>query len=172
MKVNLLNFATNDMVRAGIRSAKIEEMPSIADKWHFNFRKYFQNKGKMAFVLAREETPEIIEGCMIFSLNQTLGPYMDLLEVAPHNKGVNGLNKRVAGCLIAFACGLSFEFGKNEDKGILTFEVNGKSPSAKNRLEKLYTEFYVAKANPFGFMEIYPDEGKRLMDQFLRLEMK
>jgi hypothetical protein len=74
----------------------------------------------------KEESPAIIEGCMVFSIHEILGAFLDLLEVAPHNKGRNGKYKRISGCLIAYACGLSFEKGKNEDKGILTFKAMGK----------------------------------------------
>ena len=56
-------------------------------------------------------------------MHESFGPYMDLLEVSPMNKGEQGLFKNVVACLIAYAYGLSFEFGENEDKGILTFEA-------------------------------------------------
>jgi len=42
----------------------------------------------------------------------------DYLEVAPHNKESNGKYKLVAACLIAYACGLSFQKGKEVDRWI------------------------------------------------------
>lgn len=61
------------------------QMPSINDNWVFDFNKH--SKNKMVFKLVKENSPKTIEGCMIFSLHNTSGPYLDYLEVAPHNKG-------------------------------------------------------------------------------------
>ena len=140
---------------------------SMSDGWVFNFKKVSVRKGKKTFVLVREKSPEIIEGCMIFSEHETFGPYMDLLEVAPQNKGTVGLYKQVAGCLIAYACGLSFEHGVKEDKGILTFQAFGKTNDAQEQLERLYREKYGAIKNPLGFMEIHPDTSKKLIEKYL-----
>lgn len=57
-------------------------MPSITDGWVFNFNKHSLAKGKRAFVLIKEDSPAIIEGCMIFSIHETFGPYMDYLGSA------------------------------------------------------------------------------------------
>lgn len=167
MKVLVLEDDTNRWVSALIRLSKKSETPSVNDGWVFNFKKIGVKKGKKTFVLVREKSPEIIEGCMIFSEHETFGPFMDLLEVAPHNKGTRGLYKKVAGCLIAYACGLSFEHGVEEDKGILTFQAFGKTEDSQEKLEKLYREKYGAIKNPSGFMEIHPDTSKKLIKKYL-----
>lgn len=93
---------------------------------------------------------------------------MNYLEVAPHNKGLTGKYKYVAGCLIAF--GLAFEV-EGPDKGILTFQAYGKNATSQKKLETRYQTRYGAKMNPWGYMEIHPDESKRLITLYLNREM-
>jgi hypothetical protein len=169
MEVFILNTTSDKLIPAFIRKGKLEELPSISNSWIFNFRKASQINGKTVFVLVCEETGNILEGCMIFSIHETFGPYMDLLEVAPHNKGNHETYKDVAGCLIAYACGLSFELGQNENKGILTFEAYGKFKESKENLLQLYTSRYGASQNPFGYLEIYPEQGRLLIEKYLKI---
>ncbi len=167
MKVLILKVDSNELIRGIIQEGNAKEMPSTIDAWQFNFNKHSLPKGKTAFILVKEDTPKIIEGCLIFSLHDTFGPFMDYLEVAPHNKGVKGKYKRVSGCLIAYACGLSFEKGKNEDKGILTFEAFSKNEEDQKKLEKLYRNKYGAVMNPYGYMEIHQNQSRILIEEYL-----
>lgn len=167
MRVLILEVNSEELIKGIIKEGKKSEMPSIKDDWVFNFNKHIELRGKTAFILVKEATPKIIEGCMIFSLHETFGPYMDYLEVSPHNKGINGKHKLVADCLIAFACGLSFEKGLNEDKGILTFQAFSTNQEATKRLENFYFTKYGAIMNPLGYMEIYPNESRILIEKYL-----
>lgn len=56
-------------------------------------------------------------------MRKQLEPYMAYIEIAPHNKGEKKKYDLVAGCLIAFACRLSFIHGKGDYKGWLAFDV-------------------------------------------------
>jgi hypothetical protein len=76
-------------------------------------------------------------------------------------------SRNYSGCLIAYACGLSFEKGKNEDKGILTFKAMGKEQTSSFKLEEYYRERYGALMNRLGFMEIHPDGSRSLMEEYL-----
>lgn len=167
MKVLILEVDIDELIRGIIREGKKAEMPSIKDKWFFNFNKHVQSKDKTAYVLVKEDSPKVIEGCMIFSLHETFGPYMDYLEVAPHNKGRNGKYKKVSGCLIAYACGLSFDKGINEDRGILTFQAYSEDDDSTKKLEKFYRDKYGAIVNPFGFMEIHQAQSRQLIEKYL-----
>jgi hypothetical protein len=167
MKVLILEVKTAQSVKALIRSGMLAELPSPLQNWDFNFAKKAKEKGKSAYVLVKEDSPNILEGCMIFSIHDVLGPFLDLLEVAPHNKGKAGKYKRISGCLIAYACGLSFESGENEDKGILTFKAMGKEKGSHKKLEEYYRKKYGAFMNPIGFMEIYPDQSRNLLEEYL-----
>lgn len=170
MRVLILKVDSNELIRGIIKEEKAKKMPSTKDSWYFNFNKHSLPKDKEAYILVVEETPHIIEGCMIFSIHDTFGPFMDYLEVAPQNKGSKGKFKRVSGCLIAYACGLSFEKGRNEDKGILTFRAYSESEESQMKLEKFYRDKYGAKMNPFGYMEIHQDQSLILIDEYLNDE--
>ncbi len=167
MRVLIREVKSNEFVGGLIREGKNSEMPSIMDGWLFDFSKNIQQKGKASFILVREDTPKVFEGCMIFSLHETFGPYMDYLEVAPHNKGDGGKYKRVSGCLIAYACGLSFEKGTDEDRGILTFQAFSENDKSTKKLEEFYRDKFGAILNPFGFMEIHQEQSGKLIEEYL-----
>ncbi|MFK7786931.1 MAG: hypothetical protein AB8B56_17550 [Crocinitomicaceae bacterium] len=167
MNVRILEIDSNELIGGIIQQGNSKEMPSVKDAWQFNFNKHSLPKDKTAFILVKEDTPKIIEGCMIFSMHDTFGPFMDYLEVAPHNKGPEGKYKKVSGCLIAYACGLSFEKGQNEDRGILTFEAFSKGEEDQKKLEKFYRNKYGAVMNPFGYMEIHQNQSQFLIEEYL-----
>ena len=56
------------------------------------------------------------------------------------------------------------------NKGILTFVASSGNAALTKRLEDLYRKKYGAVKNPFGFMEIYQDQSKRLMEEYLYRE--
>lgn len=170
MKVKIIEVDSGQLIGAEIREGDKKELPSLADGWSFNFNKHILSKGKRAFVLVKEDSQTVIEGCMIFSNHETFGPFMDYLEVAPHNLGSKGKYKGVAGCLIAYACGLSLYEGDSPDKGFLTFEAFSEDENAQNRLEKMYRIKYKAIMNPMGYMEIHPDVSKELVKEYLNDE--
>lgn len=169
MEVKILEVSSKELKRALIKSGNKNKLPGINENWFFNFKKHSSAAKLKAFILVREDTPAVIEGCLIYSVHETYGPFMNYLEVAPHNKGLTGKYKYVACCLIAFACGLAFEV-EGPDKGILTFQAYGKNATFKKKLETLYQMRYGAKMNPWGYMEIPPDESKRLIALYLNRE--
>lgn len=85
MRVLILEARSDEPIKALIIREVSNQMSSINDNWVFDFNKH--SKNKMVFKLVKENSPKTIEGCMIFSLHNTSGPYLDYLEVAPHNKG-------------------------------------------------------------------------------------
>lgn len=56
-------------------------------------------------------------------MKKKVEPYMAYVEIAPHNKGLNKKHEKVAGCLIAFACRLSFIKANEPYRGYLVFDV-------------------------------------------------
>ena len=77
MKLKILKKETNVLVDAEIfdsKSIKIN-LPSITDGWRFNFKKNSQIKGYETYALICEETPEIIEGCLIFEMQDLRNKY-------------------------------------------------------------------------------------------------
>lgn len=169
MNVKILEVDSGEFTRAIIYERGKKKLPTLNDNWIFDFNKHAKSPHVSVYILSHEDTPMIIEGCMIYSIHNSFGSFMNYLEVAPRNKGINGKYKRIAGCLIAYACSLSFE--KSEiDKGILTFQAFGKNEASEKKLEKLYQDRYGAKKNPWGYMEIHQTEGKKLMKEYLTPE--
>src|SRR5687768_8497152 len=119
MRVRILRVNTKEETPAQIVTSGKRKLPSIHDGWRFNFSKHAKSKGALAYVLVTEESPDIIEGCLIYKMMDDEQPYMAYLEIAPHNKGVSRRYDLVAGCLIAFACRLSFQLGKGDYLGWL-----------------------------------------------------
>ena len=123
MKVKILKIEAGKLVNAEILEGEKFSLPSLQEGWRFNFPKHAKDKGAFTYVLVSEETPPIIEGCLIYKMRRGLEPYMAYIEIAPHNKGEKKKYDLVAGCLIAFACRLSFIHGKGDYKGWLAFDV-------------------------------------------------
>lgn len=84
MKVKIIVVATGEMVDALIREGKGSEIPSLHENWHFDLAKQLKKMpNATGYILVTEETPDIIEGCMIFQLVEKIKPVMAYLEVAP-----------------------------------------------------------------------------------------
>ncbi|MFT6868246.1 MAG: hypothetical protein ACJA08_003096 [Cyclobacteriaceae bacterium] len=143
-------------------------LPSIADGWRFNFNKHSKKINHQTFVLYCADTPETIEGCLIFEMRNYVEPYRAYVEVAPHNRGPKKIRGNVAGCLIAFACRLSFIHGQGDYLGWLAFEVLEESQEDEIKLMAVYSSKY--NALRFGdttTMVIPPEGGEKLINEFL-----
>ncbi|RUT67746.1 hypothetical protein D0817_24765 [Flavobacterium cupreum] len=169
MDVKILKIAGNNLVDAKISDSKIikANLPSMTDGWRFNFRNHSKGNGFETYVLVCEETPDKIEGCLIFEMKKKVEPYMAFVEVAPHNKGKNKEYENVAGCLIAFACRLSFKNGKGDYLGYLAFDVMEEDKADEIKLMALYSTKYNAFRYGETTMIIPPEGGQKLIDEFL-----
>jgi hypothetical protein len=145
-------------------------MPSIQQNWKFNFDKELKNlKNATGYLLVTEETPEIIEGCMIFQLIDKKEPYMAFVEIAPHNKTDKKKHDYVAGCLIAYAYQLSLTEGWDYFKGYLQFDVMEQNKEDEKKLMSLYSSKYHAKrVKQSTTMVIADDDGDTLIAQYLQ----
>lgn len=169
MDVKILKIEGNILVNAKISDSKLLKvnLPSVVDGWRFNFNKHSKKKGFETYVLVSEETSEKIEGCLIFEMKEKIEPYMAYVEIAPHNKGTVKEYDNVAGCLIAFACRLSFTKGEGDFEGYLAFDVFEEHKEDEIKLMSLYSTKY----NAFKFgdtsMIIPPEGGQKLINEFL-----
>ncbi len=114
-----------------------------------------------------EATPETIEGALIFKMKEEVEPYMAYVEIAPHNKGKNRKFENAAGCLIAFACRLSFIYGKEYYKGWLAFDVMERNKEDEVKLMALYCKKYGALKFGETTMVISPEAGEALIAKYL-----
>lgn len=92
---------------------------------------------------------------------------MAYIEIAPQNKGKEKEFEKVAGCLIAYACRLSFILGEDDYKGWLAFDALEEKEEDRIKLMTLYSKKY--KAYKFGetTMLIRPEDGEKLIEKFL-----
>lgn len=168
MKVKILKVGGGNLVDAEIEEGRKLNLPSIQEGWRFNFSRHSKDKGAHCYVLISEETPNVIEGCLIYKMRNDLEPYMAYIEIAPHNKGENKTYDLVGGCLIAFACRLSFILGKGDYKGWLAFDVQEVSKNDEKKLMALYSNKYRAfRMQGSTTMVIMPEDGEKLIEQYL-----
>ena len=170
MKVKILNVQENIFVDAEIKDASQQRiiLPSITDEWRFNFKKHSKQSGFQTYILICEEMPDGIEGCLIFKMKDKVEPYMAFIEIAPHNKGMDRKYDKVAGCLIAFACRLSFIIGESDYKGWLAFDVLEEDKENEIKLMSLYAKKYGALKFGKTTMVIPPEGGEKLINEFLK----
>ncbi|TDX00531.1 hypothetical protein [Dinghuibacter silviterrae] len=170
MLVKILKVSTDDLVGATIQNGRPIQLPSIQQGWRFNFDRLIKSTpNATAFILVSEETPQVIEGCLIFQMKQKQIPYMAYVEVGPHNRGNQKKYDYVAGCLIAFACRQSFIHGKDHHQGWLTFDVMEEDPKDQLKLMAVYSNKYgaVRFEGEETTMYIMPANGEKLIEQYL-----
>lgn len=172
MKIRILEVASGNFVNGEIRLGNKSEMPSMQTGWIFNFDKHIKISNSKTYVLVSDKTPNIIEGCLVFEMKNKILPYMAYIEIAPHNKNKERLYDYIAGCLIAFACELSFTHGKGENRGFLTFDVREENESHQKKLMQVYAQKYKAKwlsfLSPPTTMIITPHDGEILIKEYLK----
>lgn len=167
MKVKILKVENGKLVEAEIKESGNLQLPSVQEGWRFNFPKHSKSKGAHTYVLSAEETRRIIEGCLIYKMKDNHEPYMAYIEIAPHNRGNDNKYERVAGCLIAFACRLSFILGQADFKGWLAFDVLEEKEEDQKKLMALYSKNYKAKRFGETTMYITPQDGEELIKKYL-----
>ncbi|RYE36799.1 MAG: hypothetical protein EOP42_01990 [Sphingobacteriaceae bacterium] len=168
MKVKLSKAIGEQLIDAKIVKSSGLILPSITDGWRFNFKKNSQKAGFKTYVLICSVTPDIIEGCLTFQLRDKIEPYMAYVEIAPHNKGKTKQYNNVAGCLIAYACRLSFLLGKDHFKGWLAFDVLEENKEDEVKLMAVYCESYGALRWRETTLVISPEIGENLINKFLK----
>ena len=169
MDVKIIVLATHEKADALIKEGKISEMPSFQEDWRFDFKKQLQTlKGATGYILVREDTPGIIEGCMIFQLVDKKQPFLSYVEVALHNRGDEKKYDHVAGCLIAYACKLSFIRGTGDYRGDLYFKIGEEKKEDEIALMSLYSSKYNAyRLGNSNVMVIYDSDGEGLINRYL-----
>lgn len=170
MKVKIYDVNNKIEIEAKILELKDYKgsLPSLTDNWRFNFKKHSKVKNTKTYVLVRENDEEVPEGCLIFEMRDKVDPFMAYVEIAPHNKGKDGQFDKVAGCLIAFACRLSFKLGEADYKGWLSFEIGEPTKEEAEKLMGLYSKKYKAmRIQGTNMMVIAPQEGEELIEFYL-----
>jgi len=163
MKIILREAKTGKEQRATITKLLRKELPFKKDGWQFNWRELYKIEGANIFKITTDASPKIIDGILMLTIYNEEMVFMNNVEVAPHNYRRNGLYKEVAGCLIAYSCMESFERGKGNYNGFLSFD-------SKTELIELYQKKYHAKIAMGHKMYIDPVGGKMLMKKYLKID--
>lgn len=90
--------------------------------WQFNWKQELANNNREVYKLTIINNPNIIQGLISFTIKLD-HIYIDLIESAPFNRGLNKIYEGVAGNLVAFACKVSFQRGF---EGFLSFTAKSK----------------------------------------------
>lgn len=169
MNVKILKIDENILVDAKISDSKLTKinLPSFNDGWRFDFNKHSKKINFKTYILVSDESLDKVEGCLIFEMRDKVEPYMAFIEIAPHNKGLIKKYDFVAGCLIAFACRLSFINGKKDFEGFLAFDVLEEKKEDEIKLMAMYSSKYNALKISETTMLITPQGSKKLIDEFL-----
>ena len=168
MNVKILKVSSGELTDAFIRIRGIR-LPGLQKGWRFAFDRQIKRLPyAIAYVLVAEETPDVIEGCLIFQMKEKTIPYMAFLEIAPHNKGDEKKYVYVAGCLIAFAFKQSLIQGKGHYKGWLTFDVSEEDEGNQIKLMALYSKKYGAVKVDETQMYIIDEAGDALIEKYLK----
>lgn len=167
MKAKITRVVNGQNIDSEIIKSSGLMLPSISDGWRFNFKKHSKRADFQTYILVTDSTPKVVEGCLTFQLRDAIEPYMAYIEIAPHNKGKPKIHDNVAGCLIAFACRLSFIFGVEHYKGWLTFDVMEENKDDEIKLMAVYCQKYGALKWQETTMVISPEVGEKLITKFL-----
>jgi len=134
------------------------EINSVKKEFGFEWSKLIKQADSKSYSLKLVDKTNDVLGLLHLINNQGM-LIMNLVEVSKNNMGRKKRYDYVAGCLIAFACKLSFEIESNY-KGFLTF-------NAKSELIELYKSKYYAKQINGQRMYIEPEYGVKLINEYL-----
>ena len=161
MKVKLKDTQSGNLVTAEIKAVGFADMPLKKDGWQFNWRQlHAQKKNTRFFKLTLANTASTAEGMAMFTLLDIGLLYMDCIEVSHKNYGSKGRYVHVAGCLLAYGCYISRQYGEETYKGFLSFD-------SKTVLIELYVKKY--GATHAGGQKLYFSDiaGNKLMATYL-----
>jgi len=158
VRVSLYDTKRKKRLVGTISKAYKKELP--VTKWKFDWKSLYEEKSQI-FKLEYEEE---IQGLLKMTKVDEGYYEMSNLELSPENYGTKGKINKVAGCLIAYGCLLSFQLNKGNYKGYLAF-------SSKGELIQHYEKHYYAELVYREKMIISPKNGKKLIKKYLNLEI-
>ena len=125
-------------------------------KWNFDWASELNDNSREVYKLTIPNNPDIIQGLLSFSVKKD-HIYMNLVESAPFNLGLNKLYEGVPGNLVAYCCKFSFQQGFD---GFVSF-------TSKTKLIDHYEKTLGAKHFGNHLMIINTTVAKGLVDKYL-----
>jgi hypothetical protein len=107
---SIRNTISGDQFNTKIIHVTVSKKGITKKDWAFDWRQEIQDKNKEVFKLVIENNEGINQGLISITDNND-HIFMNLIESAKFNKGMNKLYEGVPGNLVAFACRLAFEKG-------------------------------------------------------------
>jgi len=159
VKVNIYDNIRKKKVIGRILQAFKKDLPKSDSDWNFDWKSLY-SRNTLVFKLTYEDD---IQGLLKMSKVDEGYYEMSNLELSPNNFGPNGKFDKIAGCLIAYACLLTFELNQGEYKGYLAF-------TSKGELIEHYEKQYFAELVFREKMIIFPENGKKLIRKYLNLK--
>lgn len=160
MELHIIEAETGTEFLAEITTFGESDLSILKGNWKFDWKGLLEIEEALLFKLTLKNQSSSAEGLLMLTLVNEEALFMNNVEVAPHNYGSKGKYENVAGALISYACEKSFESGKGDYVGFLSFQ-------SKSSLVSLYQEKYGATLAIGRRMYIEPGQAKRLMEKYL-----
>ena len=115
------NVVTGDSFTTDITLITTADLKLITKKngWVFDWRAEFKQPERDIYKLSIVNNQSVVQGLISLEI-KTDHIYMHLVESAPFNKGKTKIYAGVPGNLVAFACKLSFQRGKEGNVSFLS----------------------------------------------------
>ncbi|MDR0558588.1 MAG: hypothetical protein LBG92_00290 [Prevotellaceae bacterium] len=156
---SIRNAISGDSFETEVSRLKKTDLSQVSkkNKWLFDWKSELSDNSREISKLTTLNSPDIIHGLMSISL-KTGYVYINLLESAPFNLGINKLYEGVAGNLVAYACRISFQHGFD---GYVSF-------TAKTRLITHYQKTLGASLYGTQTMIINTLAANKLIDKYFK----
>ena len=156
---SIVNTISGDSFPTEVSILTKSDLKIITKKygWNFNWRTELKNEKSEQYKLTIVNNPNVIQGLLSITIEND-HVFMDLLESAPFNIGVNKLYEGVAGNLVAYACKVSFQKGFD---GFVAF-------TAKTQLIKHYEKTLGAFHFKNQRMIIDTQASKKLVEKYFK----
>ncbi|GHT53208.1 hypothetical protein AGMMS49982_15640 [Bacteroidia bacterium] len=109
---SIRNVATGDSLQTNVLPLTKADLKTVSkkNKWRFNWRTEFDAADREVYKLVICDNPDVIQGLVCFTVSSD-HIFMDLVESAPFNIGINKMYDGVCGNLTAYVCKRAFEQG-------------------------------------------------------------
>lgn len=108
--MNLINTKTGEKIAGIIEKAEKKELKKLAKLKNFVFD-WSLETGNQVFKIKQEDKKEILGLISLIDVSEEFRIHINLIESASEYRGKNKLIQNIPGCLIAYACQISFKRG-------------------------------------------------------------
>lgn len=153
------NVKSGDRFPTEVSLLTKDEVENLTNKngWHFSWKSELKTPTREIYKLTISNNPDIVQGIVSLEVKSD-HVYMHLIESAPFNIGKDKTYLGVPGNLVAFACKLSFQRGK---EGYVSF-------LSKSKLIEHYEKTLGAKHFGRQLMVINTETALKLTNKYFK----